>query len=193
MGNNRKRLKVKYIDGEIWKDIVGFEGLYQVSNKQRVKSVCRISLTGFKIPEKILRPGKHKFGYLKYTLCREGKLHYKQLHILIAEVFIPNPNNYPFVNHIDSNPMNNSIENLEWCTASHNTKHAYKSGRISKTGESNHMSKLSEIDVIDIFNSKDNSKIVADHYGVSRQTVSDIRAKRRWKKLLENYRPVFNP
>lgn len=169
--------------GELWFDVVSFEGLYKVSNKQRVKSIGRFTEAGVRIPERILRPGKHKDGYLKLTLCKGGKLTYLTLHRIIATALIPNPKNLPCINHIDGNPANNSIDNLEWCTYSHNTQHAYRMGRLDRSGALNSMSKLSKQKVIQIYKSKDKSKNIAAKHKISRQLVNDIKAGRRWVKV----------
>lgn len=110
MKTGTKNVLFNFIDGEIWKPVVGFEGLYEVSNMQRVKSLKR-KKNGLVTPI-ILRSGLHQFGYPKFTLCKNGKFYYFQLHRLIAEAFIPNPSNLPCINHIDCNPENNDISTL---------------------------------------------------------------------------------
>lgn len=102
---------------EIWKDIPNYKG-YQVSNLGNVKNVNT---------EKILKGGI-KRGYREVILIKDNKRKYKLVHRLVAETFIPNMNDYPQVNHIDGNKLNNNISNLEWCTRSENMKHAYKIG-----------------------------------------------------------------
>lgn len=116
---------------EIWKDIIEYEGLYQVSNKGRVKSLSRIiegRWGNTLLKEKLLNPTYYK-GYAKVGLTKSGKLKHNALHRLIAIAFIPNPNNKPCINHIDCNPSNNSIENLEWVTYQENILHAEQNGR----------------------------------------------------------------
>lgn len=122
---------------EIWRDIVGYEGLYQVSNLGRVRSLDRKhemyqhkkkQLVERKIKGKIIRINKRVNGYLFVVLYKNGEGKSKNVHRLIAEAFIPNPNNLPQVNHKDGNKCNNTIENLEWCTASYNVKHAFDNG-----------------------------------------------------------------
>lgn len=98
---------------EIWKDIDGFEGLYQVSIWGNVRG-----------RNGILAPYVTEKGYLKVGLFKDGKNHKKRIHRLVAEAFIPNPHNLPQVNHKDGNPKNNSVTNLEWCTNQENTDHA---------------------------------------------------------------------
>ena len=107
---------------EIWKDIRGYEGLYEISNLGRVKSHKGKS-------DKIMRPAMCGKGYLKVMLCK-GKHDHKNMmiHRLVAEAFIDNPNNEETVNHRDGNKKNNCVNNLEWCSYSYNLKHAYKMG-----------------------------------------------------------------
>ena len=169
MKKGTKNIIYTPLDNEIWKPVFGFEGLYEVSNMQRVKSLKR-NKNG-KLIEIILRCGFHRFGYPKYTLCKENKFFYVQLHRIIAIAFIPNPLNLPCINH---------IENLEWCTHSHNSIHAYKTGRLSKLGEKNSMAILNESDVIYIFNFDGDKKELMTKYNCSRGTINDIKAGRRW-------------
>ena len=97
---------------EIWKDINGYEGLYQVSNEGRVKSLNYNHTKR----EGILKPQKLKNDYLKVTLYKDTYKNQKLLHMLVAEAFIPNPLNKPTVNHINHNRQDNRVENLEWAT-----------------------------------------------------------------------------
>ena len=109
---------------EIWKDIKGYEGKYQISNLGRVKSLQRNGR-----PERILRLNLIK-GYAYTTLSNGSRGNKKKLkvHRLVAEAFIPNPHNKPEVNHIDGNKLNNNVDNLEWVTHQENCKHAVKLG-----------------------------------------------------------------
>ena len=116
---------------EIWCDIKDYEGLYRISNLGRVKSIIRYKQNHSKsqlVDEIILKPSINNKGYYYVTLNKDGKQKHKIIHRLIAETFIPNPNNFPCVNHIDGNKMNNDISNLEWCSYSHNNKEAYRLG-----------------------------------------------------------------
>lgn len=120
---------------EIWKDIIGFEGLYQVSNLGRVKSLQRIVSCGKGdrvVKERIKRISKHNMGYEVYNLFKNGKCYPHLRHRLIAVHFIPNPKNLPEINHKNGNKKDNSIENLEWCSYSRNLKHAYEIGLRQK-------------------------------------------------------------
>lgn len=112
---------------EIWKDIKGWEGLYQVSNLGRVKSLPRFRKTqsGYVSKERILRPrvcGKDR-EYLAVSLNKDNYIKQKRIHILVAEAFIPNPNNHTEINHKDENKGNNCVENLEWCSRSYNVNY----------------------------------------------------------------------
>lgn len=118
----------------IWKPVVGFEGLYEVSNTGIVKSLFRtVKSKGGKkvVTEKILKPRLNEWGYEGVSLCKNGKQCDKLVHRLVAEVFI-SPFGGNQVNHIDGNKRNNRVENLEWCTGSGNMKHAYKNGLHTK-------------------------------------------------------------
>jgi hypothetical protein len=116
---------------EIWKDIKGYEGIYQISNLGRVKSLPRWvrNRSGKYITkEKILAPIKTRKGYLNVHLQSKGY----SVHRLVAKAFIPNPLNLPQVNHKDENKENNSVNNLEWCTNKYNASYGTRPERISK-------------------------------------------------------------
>ena len=98
----------------IWKDVVGFEGLYLISDKGDVKSLRR---------NIILKPKIDKDGYHEYCLCINDKRKYKRVHRLVAEAYIDNPNRLPVVNHKNSIKSCNEVSNLEWCTILHNNMH----------------------------------------------------------------------
>lgn len=107
---------------EIWKSVVGYEGLYEVSNMGRVKSLPRPRCQG-----RILKPHINK-GYEYVHLCKNGKPYYAKIHRIVADAFLDAVPNKIHVNHIDGNKLNNSVENLEWCTSSENLKHARENG-----------------------------------------------------------------
>lgn len=101
---------------EEWKPICGYEGFYEISNYGRVKSLDYNRTK----QEKILRQGKNKYGYLMVVLYKEGKGKTIKVHRLVAQAFIPNPNNFRCVNHKDENKTNNCVDNLEWCDHKYN-------------------------------------------------------------------------
>ena len=111
---------------EIWKDIKDYEGLYQISNFGRVKSLRRLitnQYNSFYIEEKILKNWKNNKGYCLVTLCKNGTQKKIQVHRLVALHFLPNPGNLPEVNHKDENPQNNIVTNLEWCDRLYNVRY----------------------------------------------------------------------
>lgn len=110
---------------EQWKPIKGYEGIYEVSNLGRVKSVTRMCWNGsvwWKKPEQMIKPQpSHKRNnYVYIGLCKHGKPKTLKLHRLVATAFVPNPHDYPQVNHKDENVLNNTADNLEWVTAQQN-------------------------------------------------------------------------
>ncbi len=122
---------------EIWKDIKGYEGLYQISNEGNVKSLDKsynVGYGGIKHQEEIiLKPTYVGNGYLHVCLCKNGNKEYKRIHRLVAEAFIPNPNGYQTVNHKDENPENNKVENLEWCTQAYNNTYGGRTAKMAET------------------------------------------------------------
>jgi len=112
-----------HLTTECWKDVVGFEGLYQVSNLGKVKTIP--SKKRYRPSQSGDRSFQIHFGYCVINLFKDNKSHYKRVHRLVAEAFIPNPNKKPCVNHINGIKTDNRIENLEWCTHSENEIHSY--------------------------------------------------------------------
>lgn len=111
---------------EEWRDIEGFEGLYQVSNKGRVRSLDH-ETNGKRYCGRILSSGVSA-GYQLVRLSKGAEKISQRIHRLVAKAFIENPDNLPEVNHLDGNKNNNCVENLEWCTSKENKVHAWVTG-----------------------------------------------------------------
>lgn len=107
---------------EVWKSIKGYEGFYEVSNFGRVRSLPRKTKSNV-LKGTVLKPNVTPFGYLQVMLCREGKGKQHKIHRLVANAFIPNPDNLPEINHKDWNTSNNNVDNLEWCDRQYNNAH----------------------------------------------------------------------
>jgi hypothetical protein len=122
---------------EIWKDVKEFTGIYQASNKGRVRTLDRlsnaISSVGrpytVKVSGRIVAISKYPNGYSYVNINVDGKRGTRLVHRLVAEAFIPNPDNLPQVNHKDENIENNCVENLEWCTAKYNANYGTRNAR----------------------------------------------------------------
>lgn len=129
---------------EEWRDIKGYEGLYQVSNYGRVRSVARIvtwknnQLKSYK--SRIMKV-RQKNGYYTVSLYKDFNSRDIRVHRLVGEAFIPNPENLPFINHIDENKLNNRVENLEWCTRQYNNNYGSRNHKISVARSKNELLK----------------------------------------------------
>lgn len=177
---------------EVFKDVKGFEGLYQVSNLGRIRSLKRTVNKGKchrTWDEHFLRYGVDSKGYFRTALSKDGHSQTVKVHRLVAEAFLPNPQNLPQVNHKDGNKQNNSVENLEWCDAPYNMQHAVSNGlHNGLKGEQNPSSKLTKEDVQFI---RDNyiprhpefgTEGLAKKFGVHRKTISRINTGKMWKE-----------
>lgn len=116
------------MEKEIWKDVKNYEGLYQISNKGRVKSLGNDRSR----KEKILKLLTNKKGYLQVNLYINSKMKTFRVHRLVAETFIPNPNNYPEINHKDEDKTNNCVENIEYCTHEYNSNYGSRTERAAQ-------------------------------------------------------------
>lgn len=141
-----------------------YESFYEINKKGVVRSLDRLVNSSYNakriIKGKIIKPELSNMGYLRIPLSIKGVIRSKiGLHRLIAINFIQNPNNFKIINHKDNNPLNNDLNNLEWCTQSHNMHHKFNTGYI------HHRRKLNENAVIDIYK----NAIIANNYKTSKK------------------------
>lgn len=120
---------------EIWKDVDGYAGLYQVSNLGQVKSLGKYDRLGRYRAEKIKATVDNGSGYCVVNLKHNGKQKQMTVHRLVAQAFIPNPDDKPEINHIDGCKGNNCVDNLEWASRSENIKHAFNLGLNTQKGK----------------------------------------------------------
>lgn len=132
---------------------------------------------------------KHTVGrYSKVRIYADGDVKTKMVHRLVAETFLPNPENKPQINHIDGNRQNNCLSNLEWCNQSENQLHAFRLGlQVSKKGEDNHLSRLLAEEVLIIKELLETNEFsgpdIAKLFGVQPQLISKINRGRRWSEV----------
>lgn len=160
---------------EKWKDIHGYEGIYAISNEGRVFSYRT---------NKILKPGIVKRGYLRVTLCTNGKEKYVYIHRLVADAFVKGYEEGKEVNHKDGNVKNNKAENLEWVSRSENIIHSYKHlNRVSPAKNKKIAEKLTEQQVHEIrFTNKPASEL-AKKFGVTKRTIYSARSGHTYKEF----------
>lgn len=168
--------------GEIWKDVINYEGIYNVSNFSRIKRIMSRKHPTNKLMKFYICPE----GYNKVCLTNNGDQITFTVHRLVAEAFIENPDDKPYVNHIDGDKLNNKVENLEWCTQKENIDHAWRTGLAkAKKGEQCYQSRLTEQDVLkirEIGRSKTLNELSLI-YGVNNATISKIILRQRWKHI----------
>lgn len=178
------------METEIWKDIEGYKGYYQVSNLGRVRSLDRVTQRTYgrassqRSRGRILRGSIGNHGYPAVSLYKDGKRKEKTIHRLMAIEFIPNPTNKPFINHKDGIKTNNRLDNFEWCDCLYNNQHA-KENNLNAKGERMGSAKLKNEQVLELrklFNVKTDNEI-AKAYGVTSGTISNIRCQRTWKHI----------
>lgn len=175
---------------EIWRPIPSFDG-YEASNLGKIRSTFKVILKAngetYTRQPKILKPALNKSGYMRGAISIDGFMRSFMVHRLIAEAFIPNPENKETVNHINGIKTDNRVENLEWNTRSENCQHSFDIGlQKPKRGELNGSAKLTDADVLAIRAHAANSgkrfygrKELAEKYGVSVAHIKDIVTKRR--------------
>jgi len=177
---------------EIWKDIKGYEGQYQISNLGRVKSLARIQKIGLRnikikpLKEIILKQSKSTSGYYQVCLCKNSVKKTHAIHKLVAKHFILNENNKKQVNHIDGNKTNNFYKNLEWCSYHENLRHAIKNG-LRAVNEKNGRAKLKNIEVLQIRQLYKTGKYthaqLGEMYGIASSTTQQVISRRYWKTI----------
>lgn len=175
------------MEQEIWKPISGHENRYLISNLGRVKRLPIIVSNNRKRgpfkshkKERILTLSTNVGGY--YTAFIFDK--HRPVHRLVAQAFIPNPENKPTVNHKDCNKKNNNVDNLEWATVMENVHHAHDNGLVPiRRGEENNKAKLTEVDVLAIRSSGMNNRELGELYGVHKSNIGYIRRKITWKHI----------
>ena len=175
---------------EIWKDVVGYEGLYEVSNIGNVRSVAHDVVLGGQragvihhVRAKMRKLQRRYDGYVGIKLIRDSVLSDFLVHRLVASAFIENAKNLPEVNHKNSDRTDNRVENLEWVTAKDNVAHSTREG--SAHGERKGCSKLKDDDIIDIKFLLSYGVTNADIgrlYGVKPHTISVIKHGKTWKR-----------
>lgn len=180
---------------EIWKDIPGYEGIYQASTNGRIRSYNKIRL-GYSYKKKqwvdrlykgkIIKPSVMNV-YLGVVLTSLGIKKTESVHRLVAKTFIENPYDKKYVNHIDFDVMNNAVSNLEWCTAWENIHHTMKHNRNrSPKGEQNGHSKIMDIQVNNIFEMSKHGYTqleIARKYNMDQSAISRILNKKTYKHL----------
>ncbi len=182
------------MDKEIWVPVFGYEGLYEVSNKGRVKSLKKFhpnsGRTGRWYPERILSLGTDKNGYKTICLCKDGVRKLCKVHRLVLSSFDKKCLDLQ-VNHLDGDKQNNHLENLEWATCSENIKHAWRIGLKNQNGSKNNQAKLTEQDVLEIvelFRTTNLSdKKIAIMYDIkSDETIRSIRKRKSWTHVTKD-------
>ena len=169
---------------EVWKDIKGYEGLYQISSYGRVKSL--ISWNGHKYIKKTKiingweqKPNKNgKYSRMKISLRKNKGKNDVMVHRLVAEAFIPNPENKPLINHIDGNPLNNHYTNLEWCTQKENVNHAINTGLYIRKWDL-----IKRDELVEMLNAGWNYDEIAEHYDVAKGTVFNYIKRLKIKRI----------
>ena len=163
---------------EEWRNIKGYEGLYEISNFGRVKSLSRYTANQWSKKarfreERILSFQLTKDGYPTLKLNKDGKTIRHRIHRLVAFNFLENPQNKPQVNHKDGIKINNFVENLEWNTQNENQLHACINGLKSI--------KLTENDILEIRKDKRTLLEIGKDFNIAFQTVSEIKNRKIWK------------
>lgn len=162
---------------EIWKPVVGWEGLYEVSNLGNIRTLDKYVNSAIKNNNKVKRKGKLlkqyiKNQYLQVTLTYNNKRKYINVHRLVAEAFLSNPNKFPQVNHKDENKLNNCVDNLEWCSAKYNCNYGNRNKKIYENNPFKSI-KVNQYDLNNnLINSFDSIAEASRYFGCSSLTIS---------------------
>lgn len=191
---------------EVYVDIRGYEGYYQVSNYGNVRSLDRVIVekTGKTqtLKGRVLKQRINCSGYSEVGLRRNGNRATLAIHKLVAQAFISNPNNKPTVNHLNGIKTDNNISNLEWATYSENLSHAYKAGLrtpvlIKDVGQKNYKRKLKPEQVVEIKRLLAAGNLthreIATQFSVATSTITEINIGRRWKYVCLNSLTMKKP
>jgi DNA-directed RNA polymerase specialized sigma24 family protein len=169
-------------DKEIWKPIEGYEGLYEVSNLGRVKRLVIWNGHKYIKQERMLNPYKqhaNKYYYRAVVKLFKDKIKKDfKVHRLVAQAFIPNPHNKPNINHKDGNPLNNKVENLEWCTQQENIDHAINTDLTIRT-----INTIDRDTMVEFLNNNYTYDEIAELLGVAKGTVFNYIRKFNIKKI----------
>lgn len=173
-----------------WRDVVGFEDLYKVSNEGQIMSLRRFrqGKNGHPVTvyERILKYKIDKDGYHGVTLSRDSVHCSLRVHRIVAIAFIPNEQNHPQVNHKDSNKANNAVDNLEWTTDQGNKDHCRRTVMVDYRGENHVLAKLKSADVVkirELYKGGRTQVRIATEYGIRQAHVSSIVHKKTWKHI----------
>lgn len=157
---------------EIWKDIEGYEGLYQVSNMGNIKSLCRYDANNHLLKERLLKPDKTKFGYYQITLSKNGITKRYTIHKLVCLAFLPNPDNKPCIDHINTDRTDNRVENLRWCTYKENMNNPITTKKIGKANTRTHKKAILQLTVNgDVIYKWDSATDVEKKLGISKVSI----------------------
>lgn len=182
---------------EVWRPVIGWEGLYDVSNLGRVRSVKRFVRNKNSIrpvESRILKPSLGKNGYYYLRNCK-GKAKY--IHRMVAEAFIPNPNALPQINHKDENKLNNSVYNLEWCTQSYNLSYGNRLEKIRRISLENRNNpkrskKVAQYDLNDVLIATYQSLHEAERItGIKQDRISQVCRNKNHHKTISGYKWKF--
>ena len=189
-------IEMAYDPTEPWRPVPGYEGIYDVSSKGRIRRIHSPNGHHKETLYGILEPVINRYGYHRITLSKNNiRINYS-VHRLVALAFIENPNNKPFINHIDGNKVNNTVENLEWCTSGENNRHAFATGLNryhpeflpSLRGEDNPKSILTEKavrEIKELLKTKQYTQHeIGRMYGVSNYAICDIKRGKSWKEVV---------